>query len=112
LGTSALIAEVMLSESVLSKAEEAVVSLVAVVMADLRLSTAMTRLSDCNNDPSYAVTSLVSVATSEEMVEMALRTVVASRRVRGREVVRVEVRRTRRDVVSCILVGYRQTIWS
>lgn len=52
LGTSVVTAEVTLLESAVLNAEEEVVSVVAVVIADLRLSTAITRPSDANSDPS------------------------------------------------------------
>lgn len=42
------------------------------------------------------------VATSEEMVEMSLRTVEASRALMGAAEVRVEVRRMRTEAVNCI----------
>lgn len=96
----------MLSESVELKAPDEVVSEVAVVIADLRESTAIARARDWKRPPVYATASLVRVATSELMLAMSERTVVALLLVlvTGRAEVKVDANRRGRIVLmSCIL---------
>jgi hypothetical protein len=107
-GTRAVTAETMLLESVVLNADEAVVSLVAVVIAVFRLSTLMTSASDWNREPVYEVASLVRVAISEEMLAKSLRTVLASRGERG-SAATVEERTRTRALVSCILLNFEKS---
>jgi hypothetical protein len=105
-GVRVVTADKMLSESVELKVPEEVVSEVAVVIADSRESTVMARARDWKRPPVYATASLVSVATSELMLAISERTVVALLLVlvTGRADVRVEARRRgKRVLMNCIL---------
>jgi hypothetical protein len=102
-GTRADAAEVMLLESEESNVPAAVVSLVAVVIADFKLPTLTTSPRDWSRLPVYEVASLVRVATSEAMLDMSLRTVLAERLERGRAAT-VEESRRMRALVNCILI--------
>jgi len=102
-GTMAVMALTMLSESVVLKAEDEVVVMVAVVMADLRSLTAAMSGRAWRKDPVKEATSLVRLEMSELMVERSDRTVLAWRLLRGAADARELSRSGRRAAVSCIL---------
>jgi len=96
----------ILSESVELNIPEEVVSEIAVVIADSRESTVMARARDWKRPPVYARASLVRVATSELMLAMSERTVVALLLVlvTGSADVKGQARRRgAMTVMSCIL---------
>jgi len=107
-GVSVVAAAKILSESVELKVPDEVVSEVAVVTADSRESTVIARARDCKRPPVYAVASLVRVATSELMLAMSERTVVALLLVlvTGMAQEKEDARsRGRMVLMSCILRG-------
>jgi len=96
----------MLSESAELKVPDEVVSEVAVVIADSRESTVIARARDWKRPPVYATASLVRVATSELMLAMSERIVVALLLVlvTGMAEVKADAsRRGRMVLMSCIL---------
>jgi hypothetical protein len=105
-GVRVVTAAKMLSESAELKVPDEVVSEVAVVIADSRESTVIARARDWKRPPVYATASLVRVATSELMLAMSERTVVALLLVlvTGTAEVKVDAsRRGRMVLMSCIL---------
>lgn len=78
-------------------------SVVAVVMADSRLSTVTMRDSAWRSEPVKARASVVRVATSEEMVVSWVRTVAAVRFSTGAAEVRERRRRGTIVLMICIL---------
>lgn len=113
-GTRVWRAETMLAESASLKAAEEPASEAPLVREVLTSLTELIRPRAEIIDPSKALTSVSREATSEEMLEMSVRMVLASRTLRGAAAVRVEVRRRMTEVVNCILainIGVKKLKW-